>query len=63
MKADKSLPGESKPKVCPECGKDLSGQNILTHRDSHWGGNRPDPKKYPVAARRWTILTRMAQGE
>lgn len=49
--------------LCPECGGDLAHQDIIRHRNSHWGGLKPDPERYPEAAKRWEKLTKMAKAK
>jgi len=46
---------------CPECGQDLTGKDIIRHRNSHWGGAEPDQSRYPDAYARWHLLTEMAE--
>jgi len=50
-------------KICPECGEDVSGQDILAHRNGHWGTVPPDPRLYPDAAKRYDVLTKLAGKE
>jgi len=46
---------------CPECSEDLTGKDIIRHRNSHWGGVEPDQVRYPDAYARWHVLTEMAE--
>lgn len=52
---------KSAPKICPECGRDVSGIDIKGHRDGHWGRIPPDPRLFPEAAERYAALTEMAK--
>jgi len=60
---EKGNPKEPAPKICPECGEDLSKVDVLDHRDGHWGKIQPDPRLFPDAAKRWEILTELAGWE
>ena len=60
MKGEPSI--TVRPKICPECGQDLTGRDIDTHARRHYGKVAPDPRKFPEAARRWKILMRLKGG-
>ena len=57
---EKEKPKKSAPKICSECGADVSGIDVLAHRDGHWGSIAPDPRLFPEAAKRYDALTRLA---
>ena len=49
------------PKICPECGADLSERDILAHIRTHWGEVEPDPRLYKLASKRYRALMKMAE--
>jgi len=58
---EKSNPKGPEPKICPECGEDITAVDILAHRDGHWGKTPPDPRLFPDAAKRFDALTALAE--
>lgn len=48
---------------CPECGEMLRKEQVPAHLRMHWGDVCPDRGKYPEAAARYTLLSRMGRGE
>lgn len=48
--------------VCPECDRALRAEQVQGHMATHWGLIRPDPIRYPEAARRWKVLWDHAMG-
>ncbi len=51
---------KDKKLLCPECGCDLDGMDILAHAIAHWG-KEPERVKYPEAHERFMILYGYAQ--
>ena len=49
-------------KLCPECGLDVSQVDIDVHARRHWGEVKPDPRKFPEAARRYKALMKLKEG-
>lgn len=49
-----------KKQICPECGCDLGGMDVLAHAIDHWGGE-PEKIKYPEAHARFMELYEIAQ--
>ena len=42
--------------LCPECGADLSQQDVKAHALSHWNENIPDYPQYAEARKRQKVL-------
>ena len=59
MSPDKTAPTPG-PKICPECGEDLTGRDVEAHIRTHYGEVEPDPRLYPKASKRYKILAKMA---
>ena len=57
---EKEKPKKSAPKICPECGRDVSGVDVFAHRDGHWGSIPPNPDRFPDARKRYDALTELA---
>ena len=55
-------PFTPKPKICPECGEDVTDIDIDAHARQHWGEKAPDPRKFKEASRRYKVLMRLKGG-
>lgn len=50
------------PRLCPECGLDLSGVNIGAHLRGHWD-LEPHPIQHREAHRRYHLLLAWAEAQ